>query len=145
MLNKYFYKNLKKKESYNFTNMALQELSQTLGIVAISLLFISITIMMFSLRRFLKGEFREFLQWVNAVILFMSGAYFFSIYLQVFNIRSGDNYELIQFVVNTFMIISSLFLIKMSLVLDNISRVYGLARFRELLEGKFAKKSSKKK
>ena len=123
----------------------ITQISRIFMITSVLTVVLAISIMMLSLRRFLKGNFKDFLQWLVSTIIFMSGAYIFYIYTQIINLGlSSANLEIIQLTISSFMILSSITLIKMSMKLDILSKEFGLARFSEFFNKKSKKKRKKK-
>ncbi len=94
--------------------------------VSIGFLIISVSLMLYSLKEYLKGKFKIFLKWMVSSITFLSGAAFFWIYAQFRNIPfKSEDYKIINFVIHIFIIISSICLIKMVFALKKLSKKHG--------------------
>ena len=105
--------------------------------IAVLVIFLAMSAMLYSLRNFLQGDLKEFLKWNTSALGFISGGFIFYFYSAFARIEIYSyNYYVIQLVISIFMITAAALLVKSSMSLELLGKTYGFARFQKIFEKK---------
>ena len=96
------------------------------AVLSLLIIAAAVAIITIATRRFLKGEFRQILNWLVVSFWFMAIPYSLFVFREIM----GDNcmaYEEISWVIYVCMVIVGLGILKAAMLLNKFSKVYGFA------------------